>query len=207
MSRTRIKICGIRDLDTALAAAAAGADAIGLVFVDQSPRHVSVDKARRIVNALPAWVTPVGLFVDEKIARIRKIVAEVGVRTVQLHGNETPELAAALKPLAIIKKVLPGDDLTPWAKVNAILFDAPTGDGELPGGTGRSFDYRTLDIPDDAPPIILAGGLTPGNVVDAVQTVRPYGVDVSSGVESSRGVKSVELITAFCQAVRSADGD
>ena len=205
MPRTRIKICGVRNIETALATAAAGADAIGLVFVDSSPRHVSVDTARRIVTALPAWVTPVGLFVDEKLARIRKIVAEVGLHAVQLHGNESPDVVDALRPLSVIKKLCPGDDITPWARVNAILYDTPTTSHELPGGTGKTFDWNTLQTPDDGPPIILAGGLTPGNVADAIRTVRPYGVDVSSGVESQRGVKDTGLIAAFCQTVRTAD--
>ena len=216
MSRTRIKICGVRDAATAQVAAAAGADAIGLVFAEGSPRQVDVEQARRIVEALPAWVDPVALFVAADTQRIRAVSAELGLRTVQLHG--TPAEAAALAPLQVIKSISVGaagveEALAPWraAPVNVagLLFDAAPRGAELPGGTGRCFDWAALAALDltGYPPTVVAGGLTPGNVGQAIAQIRPYGVDVSSGVESSRGVKDAELIRAFTAAVRKADTD
>ncbi|MCC6681439.1 MAG: phosphoribosylanthranilate isomerase [Phycisphaeraceae bacterium] len=206
MPRTRIKICGVRHVETALAAAAAGADAIGLVFAPQSPRRITVQEATRIAAALPAWVEPVGLFVNEPVDRIRRIAADVGLRTVQLHGDESQEAAAALRPLAVVKKLTIGQiNWSHWMHVNAVLFDTPVATGEMPGGTGRTFDWSQLSVLDDAPPIILAGGLNPDNVAAAIAAVHPFGVDVSSGVESEPAVKSIELIAAFCDAVRRAD--
>jgi phosphoribosylanthranilate isomerase len=209
MARTRIKICGITTIETALAAVAAGADAIGLAFVEKSPRSITVEQAKQITARLPAWVEPVGLFVDESVEHVRQVTAEMGLRSVQLHGSETPQQIAALAPLSIVKAIPAGSDLLPWAGAAAVLIDTPTTGDELlpglPGGSGQAFDWTTLNIPDDAPPIVLAGGLTPQNVGEAIRIVRPYGVDVSSGVEHTRGVKSTELIAVFCSAVRKAD--
>lgn len=205
MPRTRIKICGISTVEFALAAAACGADAIGLVFVAKSPRHVTVEQAKTIAARLPAWVSAIGLFVNEDVTTVRNVVAQVGLHGIQLHGDEPPEVADALRPLSVIKGLPAGADATPWTRVNALLIDTPPEAGALPGGSGRTFDWNAIQLPDDSPPVILAGGLTPDNVGDAIRTLHPYGVDVSSGVESSRGVKSVEKIAAFCEAVRKAD--
>jgi len=221
-SRTRVKVCGISTLDTAQAAADAGADAIGLVFVEASPRCVSLEAARAIVLALPPMVEPIGLFCDASLGYVIDTAKAVGLRTVQLHGNETHDDAAALHPLRVIKAlpfhapqgpaVMPealADWIDPPPNVSALLLDTPKqSDSELTGGSGHAFDWDTLaNVPrPNLPPIILAGGLTPGNVREAIETVKPYAVDVSSGVESQRGVKDVEKIKAFCAAVQEARG-
>ena len=223
MDRTRIKICGVCTPETAVAAAAAGADAIGLVFAQHSPRVVSIDMAIKIVRSLPAFVQPVGLFVDIPVARVQEVAAAVGLGTVQLHGNETPDQAAQLAPLRVIKAI-PFDPknaaaaLAPWKDADnhlaGLLWDTPAKGNSFfqsSGGSGQQFDWNALaDFQQDSglenpPPTILAGGLTPQNVAQAISTLSPYAVDVSSGVESSRGVKDVSLIEAFCQAVHRAD--
>lgn len=227
MFRTRIKICGIRDSSAAEAAADAGADAVGLVFVADSPRCVTVEVAREIVRALPAFVEPVGLFVDAPAQRIRETAAEVGLRVVQLHGREQPGDVAALDRLRIIRAVAFDPSqlaaaVRPWQRnrlpnLAAVLFDTPPpADPEsaaLTGGSGKPFDWhalaeerRTGEL-KGLPPLMLAGGLSSANVAEAIAIVRPYAVDVSSGVESSRGVKDTARIHAFCDAVRAADAE
>lgn len=217
MHRTRIKICGIRDPRAALAVVDAGGDAIGLNFVEKSPRFVAVEDARRIVDALPAFVEPVALFADATPAHVRRVCAETGIRTVQLHGQESPTAAEAVLPARVIKVVHFGDGATAqiraWRGVlnlTAILWDTPPQGAELTGGTGRTFAWQDLAQLQQTDALrglrlIVAGGLTPDNVVDAVRVLRPYAVDVASGVESSRGVKDPGKIRAFCEAVRAAD--
>lgn len=221
MTRTRIKICGIRDEATAHAAAEAGADAVGLVFATGSPRCVTVAQANAIAQGLPPYVDTVGLFVDADVEAIGVTVEAAGLGTVQLHGNEPVELAEALSPRRVVKAVhfVPGrlaDLMRMWGQagenVAGLLVDTPpAAEGELPGGSGRAYDWDALakeleQIPvQERLPVILAGGLTVENVADAVRIVRPWAVDVSSGVESSRGVKDIGRIKAFCDAVREAD--
>lgn len=223
MSRTRIKICGINTPEAALAAAQAGADAIGLVFVERSPRHVTIEQASAIIAALPAFVQPVGLFCDESTQKILDVAHELSLHAVQLHGRETPEDVMALSPLAVIKAVAFDQDqaqqaqvLKQWrsevANVAAVLVDAPPPvDAQITGGHGQSFDWNAMASSSSShraaglAPIILAGGLTPRNVAQAIRTIEPYAVDVSSGVESSRGVKDLAKIRSFCEAVRDAD--
>lgn len=224
--RTRIKICGVRHPETALAAARAGADAIGLVFVAASPRCVSIDQAKQIVRVLPAFVEPVGLFVDASVEQIQATANELGLRTVQLHGWESPDMVARLAPMRAIKAIAfePTEmsaRLDPWraagGSLAGLLWDAPKLDNNdtglaLPsGGSGSRFDWAALAKLKDKgsleslAPMILAGGLTPDNVGQAISQLAPWGVDVSSGVESSRGEKDDALIAAFCAAVRHAD--
>lgn len=221
MSRTRIKICGVRDVDAARAAVDAGADAIGLVFAPGSPRRVTREQAWRIVQALPAFVEPVGLFVDASAAEIRGVASEVGLRTVQLHGDEPPALVEALASLRVIKALAfdparADQALGPWraagAPLSGILWDTPPrADATLTGGSGEAFDWKPLAALQKSgslaglAPLILAGGLNADNVGAAIALLRPHAVDVSSGVESSRGVKDASLIRAFCNAVRAAD--
>lgn len=222
MPRTRIKICGVRDVATALAAVEAGADAIGLVFVDRSPRKVDVDEAHRIVRELPAFVQPVGLFSDMHWQRVRDLADAVGVRTVQLHGREGPGYVARLRHLRIIKALgfeagRVAEQLDPWrsgvTNLAGVLLDTPPASvthGELTGGSGASFDWSALaemeqhNFFQHLPPRILAGGLTAENVADAIAAVNPFAVDVSSGVESKRGVKDPAKIKAFSEAVLGA---
>ncbi len=238
MARTRIKICGIRDMASALIAAEAGADAIGLVFVEKSPRFVTVAAARAIVSNLPALVEPVALFADASVDHVRETARAVGVRTLQLHGSETHEMVASLAEFRVIKAVNfagigsgQGDASQfdqwmrrPWpVNVCALLVDAPqekgAGHDRLTGGGGKAFDWTrlaavvggahptqgsTAAMGAARPQLILAGGLTPENVAEAIRVVKPWAVDVSSGVESSRGVKDAGKIRAFCQAVNAA---
>ena len=225
MRRTRIKICGVRDPQTARVAAAAGADAIGLNFVEGSPRQVSINQAQQIVGALPGFIEPVPVFVDADPVQIRDTASRLGISTVQLHGDETPQDAAALAPLRVIK-ALPFDTdrlldrIETWRRncnnLVGLLIDTPpptsNPDPAHRGGSGTSFDWRALaaSLPADPPAtssvgIILAGGLTPANVGQAIGAVRPFAVDVSSGIESSRGVKDPGLIERFCEAVRQVD--
>ncbi|MFW6336546.1 MAG: phosphoribosylanthranilate isomerase [Phycisphaeraceae bacterium] len=224
MPRTRIKICGVRDVATAIAAVDAGADAVGLVFVERSPRRVDVDEAHRIVRALPAFVEPVGLFSDAPWQQVRDLADAVGVRTVQLHGREGPGYIARLRHLRIIKALgfeagRVAEQIDPWrsgvTNLAGILLDTPPASathGELTGGSGASFDWSALaemekrNAFEHLPPRILAGGLTPENVADAIAALSPFAVDVSSGVESERGVKDPAKIKAFCDAVLATHG-
>ena len=214
MSHTRIKICGIRDIESAQAAVDAGADAIGLVFVKASPRHVTVDQARAIVRSLPPFVEPVGLFVDEALEHVRDTCMAVGLHTVQLHGRETIDYARKLNDCRVIKAATIGDEkhttwfthLKPHHIVGLLLDAPPAPDSDLTGGSGVTFDWKAIDSLDrkSLPLLILAGGLTAANVGEAIRIVKPFAVDVSSGVESSRGIKDPGLIRAFCDAVRRA---
>ncbi|MEM6392578.1 MAG: phosphoribosylanthranilate isomerase [Planctomycetota bacterium] len=223
MQRTRIKICGLKDSASIDAAVFAGVDAVGLVFVAASPRAVDPERAAGLVSRLPAMVEPVGLFVDEPVEAVAGLIERVGLRTVQLHGREGPGYVRRLKAgrpgLKVIKALsFEADEVGPTLEVwrgehqlvDALLWDAPPSGG-LTGGTGHTLDWAALAALRDTgrleglPPMILAGGLTPENVGDAVFRLRPYAVDVSSGVESERGVKDSEKIAAFCAAVRAAD--
>ena len=202
----RSKICGITRVEDALLAAEAGADAIGLVFYDKSPRAVDVRQARTILAALPPFVTSVGLFVNASRCFIGEVLDAVPLDLLQFHGDETPEQCEGHgRPWFKALRVRPGDDLRAEAArfsgARAILLDAYV--PGVPGGTGERFDWKL--IPADLPrPLILAGGLTPDNVAEAISSVRPYGVDVSGGVEASRGIKDAAKVAAFIQRVREA---
>ncbi|WP_428389180.1 phosphoribosylanthranilate isomerase [Mucisphaera sp.] len=218
MLRTRIKICGIREPDHARAAVAAGADAIGLVFAEQSPRHVTPEQAHEIVQAIPAFIDIVGLFADHTAEQIHQIVVITGIRTLQLHGSEPTQLIDNLPNLPIIKALpfIPdaATRYTDWLyhpRTRAILWDTPPDANNTWGGTGKSFPWEPFSLTIHAPaaagwPLpILAGGLNPANVAEAIRTTKPYAVDVSTGVEANRGVKDIQRIVAFCRAVRKAD--
>ena len=204
---TRIKICGLREPAHAAVAAEAGADMIGVVFYGQSPRNVTVEQAARVVSVLPASVSPVALFVNEKAAEIEKILASMRIDILQFHGDETPEFCAGFgKPFFRAVRMEPGVDLLEYAgrfsAARALLLDAHV--PGTPGGTGLTFDWAA--IPRDFPmPLMLSGGLTVENVGDAVKAVRPWAVDVSSGVEASRGVKDPRKIVEFIRKVRHED--
>ena len=204
---TAVKICGITRTEDALEAARQGAHAIGLVFYRPSPRFVEPDAAAAIVRALPPFVTAVGLFVDAAEEDVRSIVARSGVQLLQFHGAESAEFCARFGlPYMKAVHVGPQVDLLQYAldfrNAKALLLDAFQ-EG-LHGGTGAVFDWNL--IPQALPlPIVLSGGLTPENVTEAVRRVKPSAVDVSSGVESSKGIKDVHKIAAFIRGVRNAD--
>ena len=223
LSKTRIKICGLRDVETALVAAEAGADFIGLNFVEASPRYVAPAVAREIAAALPQRVTAVGLFCNHPIEHIAELAETVGFQTVQLHGEETPEFAKQLHGLNILN-ALPIDPATlanqldGWRtlgdQLTGLLIDTPPQpDAAITGGSGHAFDWSRLAAFDRSGgfaglhPYLLAGGLTPDNVGQAIRTAQPWGLDVSSGVESSRGVKDPIKISQFCKAVQDSSNN
>jgi phosphoribosylanthranilate isomerase len=222
MHRTRIKICGVCRPEDAAHAAAAGADAIGMIFHPPSPRNIWPQRAREIIAQLPPFVTPVGLFVDASTDTILGTARDVGLRHVQLNGDETPEQVRALAPLAVIKAVRVEREslvevLSVWRTTihsfdtrlaGLVLETAGTG---RPGGTGVANDWDAISDAQRAglfnglPPVVAAGGLRPETVGDVVRKIRPFAVDVSSGVESTRGCKSEEKVREFARAVRAAD--
>ena len=202
--RTRVKICGITRSDDGLAAAAAGADAIGLVFYAPSPRAVSVEQAIDIVSVLPPFVTVTALFVDAGREDIRRVLDSVPVDLLQFHGNESPgDCEGFGRPYIKAMAMRDGVDLAAachdFASASGILVDA--WHPQVPGGTGESFDWERLPAALEKP-LILAGGLTPDNVTAAVSKVRPWAVDVSSGVEREKGVKDPERIRQFIKGVQ-----
>ncbi|MCF5226358.1 phosphoribosylanthranilate isomerase [Pseudomonas syringae] len=203
MSAVRSKICGITRIEDALAAADAGADAIGLVFYPKSPRAVTVLQARAIIAALPPFITTVGLFVNASRCELNETLDAVALDMLQFHGDETPEECDGYhRPYIKALRVKAGDDIAQacrtYRNARGVLLDTYV-EG-VPGGTGETFDWAL--IPDDLDkPVILAGGLTSANVVQAIAQVRPYAVDVSGGVEKSKGIKDREKILAFMSAV------
>lgn len=214
--RTRVKICGITRVEDGVAAARAGADAIGLVFWPGTPRCVGFDQARAIAEAVPAFVSIVGLFVDPSADAVRAAQAAVALDLLQFHGNEAPDFCAAFgRPYIKAVPVRPGVDLLQYAgryaQAKGWLFDAFE-PGGLPGGTGTTFDWTA--VPEGlARPLILSGGLNPQNVEAAIRSLHPWAVDVSSGVEVTgddgkphKGIKSPSKIAAFIREVRNADG-
>jgi len=204
---TRIKICGITRAEDAQAAAQAGADAIGLVFYERSPRHVAVQQAAQLAAALPPFVTGVGLFVNAEAALVREVLAQVPLDLLQFHGDESPEYCAQFgRPYLKAIRVRAGVDLLQCASdfrgARGLLLDAHV-EG-VPGGTGTTFDWGL--IPQALPlPVILSGGLDAENVAEAIRRVQPCAVDVSSGVESAKGIKDAAKVAAFINEVKSFD--
>ena len=220
MRRTRVKICGITRAEDAHAAANAGADAIGLVFWPGTPRVVTHAQARSIIAALPPYVTVVALFVDPEPQAVREALAAVPIDLLQFHGTEPAGFCRAfgrryVKAIPVKDGVDLLESVSPYDDAAGLLFDAFS-EGDLPGGTGRMFDWGRLkvDVRSRLPgPLILSGGLTADNVGRAIRDVTPWAVDVSSGVEEldangapRRGFKDPARIRAFVQGVRSADG-
>ena len=205
MSVVRSKICGITRLEDALAAVAAGADAIGLVFYARSPRAVSVQQAQAILAGLPPFVTTVGLFVDMPQNEIEAVLAAVPLDLLQFHGNErAADCDALARPYIKALRVRAEDDVAAlvdaYPGARAVLLDTYV-DG-VPGGTGQAFDWALVPAVLSKP-VILAGGLTAGNVAAAITQVRPYAVDVSGGVEASKGIKDAAKVKDFVRAVRA----
>ena len=205
--RTRVKICGITRPEDALAAAAAGADAIGLVFAAKSPRRVGLARATEIARVLPPFGATVALFVNPTEAEVRAAIAELSPDLLQFHGEESAQFCAAFEwPYLKAVRVKPGLDLLQYAAdfagARALLLAAYAPDAH--GGTGHRFDWGL--IPPQLPlPVVLAGGLEPGNVAEAVRRVRPWAVDVSSGVEAAKGVKDAAKVAAFITEVEKVD--
>jgi phosphoribosylanthranilate isomerase len=204
---TAVKICGITRPEDALAAARAGAHAIGLVFYARSPRHVTPARAAEIIRVVPPFVTTVGLFVNAAAEEVRAALAEAPLALLQFHGEEAPEFCRQFKrPYIKAVRMKAGVNLLQYAQdyhdAKALLLDNYV-EG-LHGGSGVAFDWSL--IPRGLPlPVILSGGLTPENVTEAVRRVRPIAVDVSSGVESAKGIKDAQKIAAFIKGVRSGD--
>ncbi|MEO5697342.1 MAG: phosphoribosylanthranilate isomerase [Burkholderiaceae bacterium] len=204
--RTRIKICGLTREADVDAAVAAGADAIGFVFYDKSPRHVSFARAAELAQRLPPFVTVVGLFVNATDAEVEAATAAIPQLLLQFHGDETAQdCDRAGRPYLRAARVVPGFDLLDFASrfahAQAILLDASV---EGYGGGGKVFDWSL--VPSGAPlPVVLSGGLHAGNVIQGIRQLRPWAVDVSSGVEAGKGIKDADSIRRFCDAVREAD--
>ena len=215
---TWIKICGTTNLEDAQSRSNAGADALGFVFYEKSPRRIDPEAAGRIAAKVAPGIEKVGVFVEEPVEKILLTVTQAGLTAVQLHGDQYLE-PAFLQPLKSARDlkifvVVPAAKLSSpdWLKirglgVSAVFFDSGT--PQLPGGTGRVFDWNTTAptveaISQDAN-VVVAGGLTPANVADAIRILRPWGVDVASGVEARPGKKDPERVRAFIEAVRKAD--
>ena len=200
-----VKICGVTSVEDALAAVAAGADAIGVNFAAGSPRRVSVPLARSIVEALPERVVSVGVFVDFGEEQLRDVQSQTGLRCVQLHGDESPELLSVFLPHAYKAiRVRGRESLALAARYPGqhILLDAFVPGAH--GGTGATFDWALAAEVARVRSVTLAGGLSPANVAEAVRVVRPYCVDVASGVESAPGRKDAGLMRAFVEAAKGA---
>jgi phosphoribosylanthranilate isomerase len=205
-TRTRIKICGLTREADVDAAVAAGADALGFVLYERSPRHVDVRRFAELARRLPPFVTPVALFVNASPDRVDEALAAVPHLLLQFHGDETREQCELSgRPYLRALRMAPGVDLldfaSGFASATGLLLDAFV---EGYGGGGKVFDWS--QIPPGVPlPVVLSGGLNPANVIDGVTRVRPWAVDVSSGVEAAKGIKDAALIRRFCEAVREAD--
>lgn len=206
MYRTRVKICGVTRVEDALTVVNAGADAIGLVFYAHSPRAVTIEQAQAIVSAIPPFVSVVGLFVNASKVEIENVLSKVHLDILQYHGDETPEECAQINlPYYKAIRVKADTNLLQYAidfkSAKALLLD--TYSDVAVGGTGQTFDWKL--IPENlSKPIILAGGLTANNVKQAIMQVRPYAVDVSGGVELSKGIKDADKIAAFMRGVSDA---
>ncbi|MEG3592346.1 MAG: phosphoribosylanthranilate isomerase [Pseudomonadota bacterium] len=204
---TRVKICGITNTEDANASIISGADAIGFVFVEQSPRFLSIEKAIEIVESLASVISIVGLFVNSSQKHIKHVIENVPIDYLQFHGDES-ETECSLYNIPYIKSVPMKDNvdlldyIDSYTSAEAFLLDSHTS-GKL-GGTGNVFDWDNIPKAIDVP-IILAGGLTSSNVKTAVEKIRPYGVDVSSGVEYEKGIKDPQKIYEFIKEVKKAD--
>ena len=204
----KVKICGITNYDDAAMAADLGADALGFIFAS-SPRKTDADRALEIIKKLPPFVKSVGVFVNDNLKKINDIIEYCGLDIIQLHGDESPEVCKRLMPRTIkalkIKDTGKDEDFLEYSsKVKAFLLD--TYSEKIPGGTGRTFNWnRAIEIKKSGVPIILAGGLNPSNIRKAIETVRPYGVDVSSGIEERPGKKDHSLMKELFDNLRKEE--
>lgn len=202
----KVKICGIKKLEDALLAGEFGASAVGFVFYKKSPRFISPSSAWMIIKRLPPFLCPVGVFVNPSFEELKMAIEMSGIQVIQLHGEENPELVKNLK-IGIIKAIriedkINEDEMKRWKMASCFLIEGKSKKGY--GGTGTSFDYRAVKPYTKNYRIIIAGGLNPSNVKRVLQMVKPYGVDVSSGVEISPGVKSPQLMKEFIKNATSS---
>ncbi len=214
-ARTRVKMCGVTNRYDAEEGVRAGVDALGFIFVEESPRAVSPENAREIISALPPFVDCVGVFVDRDPREVEEIIAYCGLSYAQLHGDEDPKycerLARFTAPCKVVKAFRVSEDteavaFTPYYEVaQGVLLDSYR--QGVSGGTGKVFEWKILERLYIQLPLILAGGLGPDNVREAIRTVRPFAVDVNSGIERAPGQKDVDKLWAFMQQVRLADQD
>lgn len=211
-NRTRIKVCGITRIEDALAAVERGVDALGFIFVESSPRYISPEEVRIITSQLPPFVHCVGVFVDKDPVEIEEIIEYCHLTYVQLHGNEDPDycekLAHSASPCKIIKAFRVSSDtgpsdFTPYEGiVSGFLLDTYVKDQE--GGTGQTFDWRMIESLQLQLPIVLAGGIEPQNVVEAIEAVKPFAVDVNSGVEEKPGKKDIQKLETLLRNIAAA---
>jgi phosphoribosylanthranilate isomerase len=203
---TKVKICGITNLADAQTAVAAGADAIGFIFYDKSPRCVTIEKAAEISRQLPPFILKVGVFVNAGEEFVFRAISEAGLTMLQFHGDEPPEFCAQFGLMSMKAfRIRDAESLKqiPDYQTEAYLLDAYS--PEARGGTGHSFNWDlAIEAKKFGKPVFLSGGLTPENVAEAVQKIQPFAVDVSSGVEMSPGKKDAEKVKAFIAAVRKA---
>ncbi|MGL4574732.1 MAG: phosphoribosylanthranilate isomerase [Burkholderiaceae bacterium] len=219
MHRTRIKICGLTREQDVACAVAAGADALGFVFYANSPRYVTAERARALISAVPAFVTKVGLFVNAPLDEVVRTVQTAGIDLIQFHGDESPEFCEAVSKAAgrpFVRAFSVGPQTTGQALLNSVssypaasawMFDTASAGY---GGSGKTFEWSVLDqvvSNASARPLVLSGGLSAQNVAEAIRQVRPFAVDVSSGVESAKGIKDAQKIAEFVAAVRAADAN
>lgn len=211
--RTRIKMCGITNIEDAEEGIRAGVDALGFIFVEDSPRYIEPEKAKEIVEQLSPFVDLVGVFVDRENVEVQEIIDYCGLSYAQLHGSESPEycsqIAYAASPCKVIKAFRVGPNTTaaefhPYQnEVQGFLLDTYVADQA--GGTGRTFDWEIVRSLELQRPVILAGGLTPENVGEAILKVQPFAIDVNSGVELRPGLKDYDKLGALLEEVRKAD--
>ena len=206
--RTRIKVCGITCQEDARIAVAAGADALGFIFVEQSPRLVEPDRVRGITSELPPFINRVGVFQDEEIELVEEIISYCRLSQVQLHGSESPEYCRKISGQVIksfcLRPETDHEELAAYGDtVSGFLLD--TYHQDMAGGTGRVFDWTLVGQVKPPAPVILAGGLNPENVGEAIRQVKPFAVDVNSGVEYQPGRKDTDMLKNFVQEVRKAD--
>jgi len=211
--KVRIKMCGTTRAEDAGAAVALGVDALGFIFAEKSPRYVTPERAGEMIAALPPFVSRVGVFVDHDLEHVKRTVAVAGLTQVQLHGKETVDYCRELKSwsrsLTVCKSFLvetraavPDPTLYRGA-IDCVLFDTYV--KGMDGGTGQTFDWEKLDVQRIELPIILAGGLNPDNVGEAIEKAAPYAVDVNSGIEDRPGIKNHELLSRLIATVRAAE--
>ncbi len=205
--RTRVKVCGLTQVDNARQVAQTGVDSIGLVFYSPSPRAVSIEQAVAICQVLPPFVSVTALFVDEAVEQVEQVLKQVPIDLLQFHGDESADYCRQFgKPYLKALRVRPGLDLMQQAQTyhdaRGLLLDAYK--AGVPGGTGETFDWQLID-PELPLPVVLAGGLTADNVADAITQVQPQAVDVSGGVESAKGIKDIESVKYFIEEVVRAD--